>query len=99
MKLREALKAYKGKDVKIGAAVAFLYCNTVIDNTERELEELSEQMGIWPLLERQVIKDYESLEELNEGHIFIVTGVEHGKYWSKKEYLAGKGEEDEEDNL
>jgi hypothetical protein len=42
MKLREALKRYKGRIVRVGAAVAFFYIGRADEDTEAIIEDIND---------------------------------------------------------
>lgn len=86
VKLSEYLKKHKGELIKLGSGTAFLFIGYIDDGIDLELEKIRWKEKIPALPDREVLKTYPSLPEINEGTIVIIEGAERGRYWTKGEY-------------
>jgi predicted oxidoreductase (fatty acid repression mutant protein) len=68
MTLREAIKVNKGKNIRVGAATAFIYINKCTRSTPNTLERLS-------------VKEYERLKDLIDANIAHIS--DFNNIWDK----------------
>ena len=86
VKLSEYLKKHKGELIKLGSGSAFLFIGVIDDGIDLELEKIRWKHKIPALPDREVLKTYPSLPEIDEGTIVIVEGQETRRFWTRAEY-------------
>lgn len=62
MGLKEALKDYKGKNVKLGSSASFVYCGEVTDDINKLLDDLAQQELM------RIVKRCQSLQSARARH-------------------------------